>query len=123
VKPIEVDAKVGEKFGHLPGRHYHDVNIKIARMRSGRWQVTILEIWGSSQGDDEEHGRRTVAAQGQNLDEVVREASQRAEAAEIDRSYATQALSCAEAKAAKEAEIVDGEETSADRTKVTITAA
>jgi hypothetical protein len=70
----------------------------------GRWAAKLLETWGSSQGFDEEHGRREVSAVGNSLAEVVQEAERKAEAAGIDRSYAIQALSGAEQEAAEEEE-------------------
>ncbi len=109
MKKIKVTASAGEEYGHLPGNHYHDVDVTIVRTQSGRWTVEIVETWGSCQGHDEEHGRKHVMASGRTLEEVVAEANRRAEAAEIERSYTAQALSCAEARAAKKEEELSDE--------------
>ena len=104
MKKIKVSSTVGKEHGHVPGNNYHDVEAAITRSIVGRWAAKLLETWGSSQGCDEEHGRKEVAALGNSLVEVVREAERKAEAAGIDRSYAIQALSGAEQEAAEQEE-------------------
>ena len=120
MQEIQVTSSAGKKYGHVAGHQYHDVDVKITRSKSGRWKVEIVETWGSCQGYcEEERGPRIVCAQGTALDEAVLQAGERAEAAGMDKSYLTQALSEAEAEAADEAEMVAGEETGADLSKVT----
>jgi len=107
MKNIKVTSRVEKEYGHVPGNNYHDVEATITRSSVGRWAAKLLETWGSSQGFDEEHGRREVSALGNSLAEVVREAERKAEAAGINRSYAIQALSGAEQEAAEEEELAD----------------
>jgi hypothetical protein len=116
MKKIKVTSTVGKKYGHSLGNHYHDVDAFITRSSVGRWAVKLLETWGSSQGYDEEHGRREVSAVGNSLAEVVQEAERKAEAAGIDRSYAIQALSGAEQEAAEEEEQAEEAGGNADAT-------
>lgn len=71
-------ARGGEPYGHVPGHSYHDVDIHHRQTTAGRHQVRIREVWGSAQGDDEEHGRNEWIGSGPDLesalDEAVREA-------------------------------------------------
>ncbi len=111
MKTLKVTSSAGKKYGHVPGHNYHDVDVTISRTRPDRWTIEIVETWGGCQGHDEEHGRKTIMARGRTLEATVEEAARRAEAAELDRSYTTQALSCAEAGAAEEEEEALEEET------------
>src|ERR1039458_5385034 len=95
MKEINVESSAGKKYGHVPGHQYHDVDVTIDRSAAGRWTVEIIETWGSCQGRDEEHGRKTVMACGRSLEEAVEKVTARAEGADINRSYLVQALSCA----------------------------
>jgi phosphoribosyl-ATP pyrophosphohydrolase len=100
MKTIKVASSAGTEYGHVPGHQYHDAKVRITRARSGRWTVTLRETWGSCQGHDEEHGRKTVMACARTLEDAVEQAQRKAEAADLHKSYTAQALSCAEAKAA-----------------------
>jgi hypothetical protein len=104
MKPIQITRSVGTEDGHLPGHLYHDIDVTIARSNSVCWAVRIRETWGSSQGDDEERGRREVFALGESLVEAVQEASRRGEAAGVAKSYLRQALSSAEARESERVE-------------------
>jgi hypothetical protein len=104
MKIIKVTSSAGERYGHVPGHRYLDVDVTITRARSGRWTVKLVETWGSCQGYDEEHGRQTVMACARTLEEAVAEANRRAEVADIHKSYTAQALSCAEPEAAAKEE-------------------
>jgi hypothetical protein len=110
MKEINVESSAGKKYGHVPGHQYHDVDVTIDRSAAGRWTVEIIETWGSCQGRDEEHGRKTVMACGRSLEEAVEKVTARAEGADINRSYLVQALSCAEAEAAEVEEALRDEE-------------
>lgn len=58
---ILIREVAGKPWGHEPGRNYHDVVISMKRT-SSRWVVSVAVVWGSSQGFDEEHGRRGYGA-------------------------------------------------------------
>ena len=104
MKTIKVTTSAGKEYGHVPGNHYLDVDVTITRTRSGRWTIGVVETWGSCQGRDEEHGRKTVMAVGRTLEDAVAKANCRAEAADLHKAYTAQALSCAEAEAAAKEE-------------------
>ena len=104
MKTIKVTSSAGEAYGHVPGHRYHDVDVSITRARSGRWTVTLVETWGSCQGHDEELDRKTVMACARTLEDAVVEANRKAEAADLDKSFTAQALSCAGAEAAAKEE-------------------
>lgn len=104
MKAIYVKNSEGIEYGHLPGHHYHDVDVTIVRTRRGKWTVEILETWGSAQGYDAEEGRKKVIGRGDELYDVARDARNKAYEAGIEREYMIQALSCAEVEAAEEAE-------------------
>ena len=99
-KPIETTGSAGKQYGHVPGHQYHDVDVTITRRSSGRWRVSVLETWGSAQGYDEEHGRKTVVGRGDDLDSALADARDLAERADIDAAFLAEALS----EAADEAE-------------------
>jgi hypothetical protein len=91
--PITATGSAGREYGHVPGHQYHDVDVTISRRPSGRWRVEIIETWGSAQGYDEEHGRKTVIGRGEELDDAVRDAERLAEKADIETDYLAEALS------------------------------
>lgn len=99
-KEIQVKATAGRPYGHVPGHHYHDVDVWIQRSANSRWFVTVLETWGSCQGRDEEHGRHQICGRGKSLDDAQAQAERLAQAAGINQEYLAQALS----QAASEAE-------------------
>jgi hypothetical protein len=77
--------RVGREYGHVPGHQYHDVNAILTR-RFGpddKFRCQIVEVWGSAQGFDEEHGRREVVGRGDSIREAIESASLRATAAGI----------------------------------------
>lgn len=57
---------VGKPYGHVPGHHYHDVEVVISK-RADSFRVHVVESWGSAQGYDEEHGRREVIGRGGSI--------------------------------------------------------
>jgi hypothetical protein len=101
-KQIQVSVTTGNPYGHVPGHHYHDVEVSIERKPTGRWVVDVLETWGNCQGHDEEHGRNHVVGRGITLDAATDRAIQLASAAKIDQKFLVQSLS----QAASEAEEV-----------------
>ena len=98
-------ASKGTPYGHVPGHQYHDVDVSISDnfdplgQRTLKHRVEILEVWGSAQGCDEEHGRNRIVAIDADLDEAVRIASSRADTAGMRKEYVVQALSQAHADA------------------------
>lgn len=107
MKAIQVTGRAGKAYGHVPGHQYKDVDVTIRRTRNGRWSIEVLETWGSSQGYDEEHGRKKVIGRGDDLSEAVRDARQRAQSAGIGPNYVEEAISEAEDMAETEAERAD----------------
>ena len=103
-KRILVQATTGKSYGHVPGHHYHDVEVSIERKTNGRWMVAILETWGSNQGYDEEQGIRQVTGRDVILAAAVERAERLAMAAGIDKSYLAQSLSQAASEAEETAE-------------------
>jgi hypothetical protein len=92
------EACKGHEYGHVPGHHYHDVEVGVGH-KGAQYRAVVLETWGSAQGYDEEHGRRKVVARGTDPRDVLRECATRARAAGIGgddpkhASYLVQALS------------------------------
>jgi hypothetical protein len=74
-KHIQVTVKTGKSYGHVPGHHYHDVEVTIERKTNGRWMVDILETWGSDQGYDEEQGKKQVIGRDATLDAAIERAN------------------------------------------------
>jgi hypothetical protein len=111
MKRIQVDTTAGKEYGGVSGHHYHDVDVVLRRTAKGTWVAEATERWGSNQGHLEEHGRKEIAARGTSLDGVVQEALRRAEAANIEEAYVTQAISRAELEASEEEEALEEEET------------
>jgi hypothetical protein len=103
-KKIQVTVKAGKSYGHVPGHHYHDVEVSIERKTNGRWMVDILETWGSNQGYDEEQGKRQVIGRDATLDAAVERAERLAMAAGIEKSFLAQSLSQAASEAEEAAE-------------------
>ena len=118
MRNMMITSSVGREHGCLPGKLYQ-VDVTIARRIAYCWAVRIIETNGNPQCSDQSHSRRTIYGTGESLDEAVQKASQRAEAAGIEQSYLTQALSCASAEAAEEAEMVEGERNSAALSRAT----
>ena len=75
IKKIQVTVTSGKSYGHVPGHHYHDVEVSIERKPNGRWMVDILETWGNNQGYDEEQGKRQVIGRDATLDAAVERAT------------------------------------------------
>jgi hypothetical protein len=99
-KEIQVHSTARKPYGHIPGHHYHDVDVWTQRKANGRWFVIVLETWGNCQGHDEEHGQRQICGRGNSLAAAEAQAEQLAKTADINREYLAQALS----QAASEAE-------------------
>lgn len=95
------ETTVGAPYGHVPGHQYHDVDVLISRSAGGTIRVQIVETWGSCQGYDEEHGRRSVVARDVSLEQACREATVRARTAGIREGYLIEAMSQAEDAAAE----------------------
>jgi len=85
-------TSVGIPYGHVPGHHYHDVNVVISK-RGGKYRVHVCESWGSAQGYDEEHGRIEVIGRGEDIDDAASGAKAMAKEARIQPDYLSQALS------------------------------
>lgn len=92
------ECNVGTPYGHVPGHQYNDVTVTIEN-RGGDYRCRVLEVWGSAQGYDEEHGRKSVVGRGASVSEAVQDAKGLAVEAEIDGNYLAQALSQARDKA------------------------
>lgn len=88
---IDVSTTV-ERRAHVPGRNYHDVEVRIRQRRDG-WRVNVVEVWGSCQGNDEEHGRNAVAGFGDDLPDAIADAEARARDADINVELLSQAIS------------------------------
>jgi hypothetical protein len=101
----------GTAYGHVPGHQYHDVTATISH-NGTQHRVEVLEVWGSAQGYDQEHGRNRIVAIDADLDTAVRTANARARQADIRVDYMIQALSGAHADA-----LDAGEEESVDTTE------
>lgn len=99
-KRIQVTVTTGKSYGHVPGHHYHDVEVSIERKTNGRWMVDILETWGNNQGYDEEQVKRQVIGRDATLDAAVERAERLAMVAGIDKSFLAESLS----QAAREGE-------------------
>ena len=96
---IDVKRTVSKHgYGHTPGQSYNDVNVRIRQRRKG-WSVNVWQVWGSCQGDDEEHGRISIVGFGDELSEAMEDAEARAREADIDIKLLTQAVSQARNKA------------------------
>lgn len=91
-------ASAGDPHGHRAGSHYHDVDVVVSRSkRTGdAYRVHVVELWGSAQGYDEEHGRREAIGRGDSVRAACEEARRRAAAAGIPCDYLETALSRAE---------------------------
>ena len=84
----------GKRFRHVPGNHYHDVNVFIYN-QGKNYRVKIKEVWGSAQGYDEEHGHKEVIAINDNLNDAIKIAMKRVEKAGNNQEYLIQAVSYA----------------------------
>lgn len=91
-------ATAGNAYGHVPGHQYHDVDVIVSR-RGDLYRCEAVETWGSSQGYDEEHDRRSVVGHGDSIAAACAAAGSRGCAAGLDQRYLTQALSSAEDEA------------------------
>jgi hypothetical protein len=91
--PIKATGSAGTAYGHVPGHHYHDVDVEITRRSNGRWRVEVVETWGSAQGYDEEHGRKEVIGRGDTLDSAVSDAERRSNQANISSELLSEAMS------------------------------
>jgi hypothetical protein len=85
----------GAAYGHVPGHQYHDVDVVVSE-RSGKYRCHVVEVWGSAQGYDEEHGRKEAIGRGETIREACSEARSRAREAGIECQYLEQAMSKAE---------------------------
>lgn len=95
---VLAESEKGTPYGHVPGHQYHDVAVTIGK-RGEKIRVEVVEVWGSAQGYDEEHGRNRVVAIDADLDAAVRIANSRSKEAGIREDYMIQALSTAHADA------------------------
>ena len=91
-------ASAGKAYGHVPGHHYHDVDVRISN-RGDKYRCHVVESWGSAQGYDEEHGRREAVGRGANIAESCEAARDRAARAGIVCEYLETAISIAEDRA------------------------
>ena len=108
---IDVEVTVeSNPYGHTPGRNYNDVIVRVRQRRSG-WSVNVKQVWGSCQGDDEEHGRIAIVGFGDELSEAISDADERAREAEINTKLLSQAISRARDKAEDAIEAVEEEMT------------
>ena len=96
------DVTVGEEYGHVPGHHYHDVDVVISERR-GKYRCHVVESWGSSQGYDEEHGRREVIGRGDSIEAAADDARRESVSAGIECEYLVQAVSLSVDAAIEEA--------------------
>jgi hypothetical protein len=87
-------AYAGDAYGHVPGHQYHDVDVLISQGKHVV-RVQIVESWGSAQGYDQEHGRKTVTARGDTIRRVAADAERMAVRAGMADKYLVQALSAA----------------------------
>ena len=72
------EGAVGTPYGHVPGHHYHDVIVAVGQ-RGQQYRAVALEVWGSCQGRDEEHGRVKVIARNTDARAALREVLRRAQ--------------------------------------------
>lgn len=93
-----VSCIVGNKYGHLPGHTYHDVEVKIKQLGE-KSQVKMKYVWGSAQGCDEEHGRHEIVALGDSLDAVIASAEIKGQALDMPEEYMLPALTKAHSDA------------------------
>lgn len=64
----------GAPYGHVPGHNYHDVLVEVRTGRSGRVYARAIEVWGSAQERDQEHGRTVLATgEGDSVAEALRD--------------------------------------------------
>lgn len=107
MKTIKTTGSAGKAYGHVPGHQYHDVDVTVRQSRNGRWAVDVIETWGSAQGYDEEHGRKTVVGRGDSIAEAVRDARDRALSVDIEREYMEAAIAEAEEAAIESSAVAD----------------
>lgn len=62
-RQARIEVSAGAPYGHVPGHHYHDVDVSCEADGSGSGAEAI-ETWGSCQGlySEEEHGCQEIAA-------------------------------------------------------------
>jgi hypothetical protein len=101
MKEIKCKSINGRPYGHVPGNHYHDVEVSVTRSRHGIWTVTVTEKWGSAQGYDEKHGRRRVVIKDENLRSACDRVRKSATGAGISTEYLEQSLTQASATTAR----------------------
>ena len=91
------EGAVGTRYGHVPGHQYHDVIVAVGQ-RGQQYRAVALEVWGSCQGRDEEHGRVKVIARNKNarvaLQEVLRRAQDTMPNAEAKQFLLQAASAC-----------------------------
>jgi hypothetical protein len=85
------EASNGKEYGHVPGHQYHDVQGTLQQTKHG-WRCELVEVWGSAQGRDEEHGRKTASGRAGNPIAAVERA--KAEAKEIGMEWRYVAATC-----------------------------
>ena len=94
------EGGAGEKYGHVPGHQYDDVDVTIYLLGAGGYRVDVAHTAGSAQGYDEEHERTEVSGWGDDIAAAVAEAKDNAIAAGIEQEHLIPAL----CKARREAE-------------------
>jgi hypothetical protein len=86
----------GNRYGHLPGHDYHDVNLAIFhrwhKTKGSRIKVEVLETWGVAERGDEERGRRRVTAIEDTLSAAISGADDQARGTGIHLGYLAEAL-------------------------------
>jgi len=89
---VIAEETAGTPYGHVPGHGYHDVRVGIGS-KADTYRAVIIEVWGSAQESDEEHGRQNVVARHASWRRALGRARIQAERADMDASYLTQAMS------------------------------
>jgi len=94
-------AYAGTPYGHVPGHHYHDVDVSISR-RGNAYRVHVCETWGDAQGYDREAGRLEAFGYGTSVEQAVDCAERKGITIGIDCQLAARALALAADKAIQE---------------------
>lgn len=89
------NESAGNAYGHVPGHQYRDCDVVVSR-KGDKFRVHVVESWGSSQGYDEEHGRREAIGRGESIRDAINDARTRSKDSGIECEYLEQALSKAE---------------------------
>jgi hypothetical protein len=84
----------GAEYGHVPGHHFHDVDVVVSR-RGGVFRVAIQETAGNSQGRgcDQVHLDRRVFARAADFNTALDAAERQARGADFDAGHLVLAIS------------------------------